>query len=76
MAGLPKFLIIVGLAIAGLGAVLWVAPHVPGLDRLGKLPGDIRIERGNTRFYFPWVTCLVLSGLLTLVMYLIGRFRS
>jgi hypothetical protein len=72
---LPKMLVLGGVAITSLGLLLWVAPRLPGLDRLGNLPGDIRIERGNFRFYFPWVTCLIVSLALALLMRLIGRFR-
>nr|WP_221301886.1 DUF2905 domain-containing protein [Texcoconibacillus texcoconensis] len=42
---------------------------------LGKLPGDIFIQRGNTTFYFPIVTSIVLSIVISLVLYFIGRFR-
>ena len=41
--------------------------------RLGRLPGDIRVEGKNGLFYFPIVTCLLLSAVLTLVMWLFGR---
>ena len=55
------------LVIAGLA---W-----PWLSRLplGRLPGDIVIERGHSRFYFPWVSCLVVSALLSLVLWLFRR---
>jgi Protein of unknown function (DUF2905) len=42
----------------------------PNLPRLGRLPGDIVIERGNGRFYFPIVTCIVISVLFSLVTWL------
>jgi hypothetical protein len=67
-SGFGWMLVIVGLVIAGIGLV-WV--FVPNLPRLGRLPGDIVIERENGRFYFPIVTCIVLSVLLSLVMWLI-----
>ena len=41
--------------------------------RLGRLPGDIVIERGNTSFYFPILTCVIISVVLSLVMWLFGR---
>ncbi len=56
-------LVIGGLIVAGVGLVWVLAPNLP---RLGRLPGDIVIERGNSRFYFPIVTCIVISVLLTL----------
>ena len=66
-------LLILGLIIAGIGLVWLLAPSIPWL---GRLPGDIRIERENFRFYFPLVTCLLLSLLLTLVVWLIRVFRG
>lgn len=64
-------LVIVGVLIAVVGLVWLLAPSVPWL---GKLPGDIAIERQNFRFYFPLATCvllsLVLSGIMWLVRYL------
>ena len=62
-------LIVVGLAIAGFG-LLWIA--VPGVSRLGRLPGDIAIERKNGRFYFPIVTCIVVSIVLSLAVRLLS----
>jgi len=67
-SGFGWMLVIVGLVIAGIG-LIWVL--VPNLPRLGRLPGDIVIERENGRFYFPIVTCIVISVLLSLVMWLI-----
>ncbi len=67
-SGFGWALVIVGLVIAGIG-LIWVL--APGLPRLGRLPGDIVIERPNSRFYFPIVTCIVVSVVLSLVMWLI-----
>ncbi|HEU5274727.1 MAG TPA: DUF2905 domain-containing protein [Xanthobacteraceae bacterium] len=66
---MSRFLIILGLVIVALG-LLW-----PLLTRLGlgRLPGDIAIERGNFSFYFPIVTCLVISVLLSAVLWLFNR---
>ena len=53
---------------------MWIlAPSIPWL---GRLPGDIRIERENFRFYFPLVTCLLLSLILSLVVWLIRLLRG
>jgi hypothetical protein len=53
---------------------LWlVAPHIPWL---GRLPGDIAVERPNFRFYFPVVTCVVLSLVLTGILGLVQFFRN
>lgn len=62
-----KFLIIVGLVIAAIGALV----HL-GLP-IGRLPGDILFRRGNVTFYFPIVTSIVLSVLLTLLLSLFRR---
>jgi hypothetical protein len=57
-----RTLILVGLAIAGLG--LLIAVGVP----LGRLPGDFAVRRGNFSFYFPLATSIVLSIILTLIL--------
>ena len=62
-----KFLIFVGLAIAAVGLLMNV-----GLP-IGRLPGDIVVRRGNFTFYFPLVTSIVVSVVLTLVMMLVRR---
>jgi len=66
---MAKFLIIAGLVLAGLG-VLWMVGERFGL---GRLPGDIVVERGNFRFYFPLATSLVLSVVLSLLFWLFNR---
>ena len=63
-------LIIFGVVMAALGAVLWTGF---GGGWLGRLPGDIRVERGNFGFYFPIVTCIIISIALTLLMWLFRR---
>lgn len=64
-------LIIVGVLIAVIGGAWLLSPSIPWL---GKLPGDIAIERDKFRFYFPLTTCIlvsvVLSGILWLIRYL------
>lgn len=66
---MSRFLIVVGLAVAAVG-VLW-----PWLSRLGigRLPGDIMVQRGNFTFYAPIVTCVLLSIVLSLILWLINR---
>ena len=66
-------LLVLGLVLAGVGLV-WIL--VPSIPWLGRLPGDIRIERENFRFYFPLVTCLLLSLVLSLVVWVIRVFRG
>ena len=57
-----------------LGLILIAAGNLSGkVPWLGRLPGDIHIERGNWSFYFPLATCLVISIVLTLLFSLFGR---
>jgi hypothetical protein len=65
-----KVLIAFGLLIALAGVVLVLVGRVPWV---GRLPGDIHIQRGNFTFYFPLATSLLLSVVLTLIFYLVGR---
>jgi Protein of unknown function (DUF2905) len=67
-SGFGWMLVMGGLVIAGLGLIWVLSPNLP---RLGRLPGDIVIERGNGRIYFPIVTCIVISVVLSLVMWLV-----
>jgi hypothetical protein len=68
---LGRFLILAGFVLAGLGAVVLL------LNRLnlpfGRLPGDVVWRGKNTTVYFPWMTCLVLSVLGTLILWLLNR---
>lgn len=66
---MARFLIILGLVLVVAG-LLW--PYVGRLG-LGRLPGDISFTRGHTTFYFPIVTSLILSVLLSLLLWLFGR---
>ncbi len=70
MTDIGKLLLVFGLVIAAAGAVLVFAGRVPWI---GRLPGDIYIERGNWTFYFPLATSLLLSVVLTVVFWLLGR---
>ena len=63
-------LVIVGGVIVAVG-LLWLA--APTMPWLGRLPGDIVIERENFRFYFPLSTCILLSLVLTAVMWIMRR---
>jgi hypothetical protein len=54
------------------GLLLWVSPQIP---LLGKLPGDLRIERPGFRLYFPITTCVLLSLVLSLLAGLVSRLR-
>jgi len=65
---LPKMLMIIG-------AVLLIAGFVMQFVKLGKLPGDIVIKKENMTVYFPIVTSIIVSIILTGIFFLIGRFR-
>jgi membrane protein implicated in regulation of membrane protease activity len=65
-----KFLVIAGLLLAATGAMLWSGV---GRGWLGRLPGDIHYSRGHFSFYFPIVTCLLVSALLTLLVWLFRK---
>jgi uncharacterized membrane protein YidH (DUF202 family) len=69
---LGKFIVIVGVITTVVGLVMWsgLAPKW-----LGRLPGDIRIEREHSAFYFPIVTCIILSSVLSLLLSLFSIFR-
>lgn len=69
MNELGKFLVIAGVALVIIGALLWA-----GLGKwLGRLPGDIHYSRGDVSFHFPLVTCLIISALLTLILWLVRK---
>ena len=70
MSDLGKTLVVMGLAVVLVGVVLMLAGRVPWL---GRLPGDIYVQRGNWSFYFPLMTSIVVSVLLTLLFWLFGR---
>jgi len=67
---LGKMLVVIGLVIAVVGALLWAGV---GKGWLGRLPGDIHYTRNNFTFHFPLVTCLLLSLLLSLVLWLFRK---
>jgi len=70
--GTGKLLIIAGLILVVSGLLLnyW---HFFSFFNLGRLPGDVRIRRGNFSFYFPLTTCILLSILLSLVVYIFRK---
>ncbi len=73
MSELGKLLIVLGamLVVAGIVIVLLGKTHFP----LGRLPGDIVYRGKNTTVYFPLATSILISAVLTIVLYLIGRWR-
>jgi hypothetical protein len=70
MPGIGKSLIIIGLIIAAVGVVLTLADKVPWL---GRLPGDIYIKRDNFTFYFPLATSILISVILSLILWLLRK---
>ena len=65
-----RALLLLGVVIALVGALLMLVGRAPWI---GRLPGDIHIQRGNWTFYFPLATSLVISAVLTLIFWLFGR---
>jgi len=70
MQDIGRLLLLLGVLIALVGAGLLVAGRIPGL---GRLPGDIVVHRGPVTFYFPIVTSIVLSIVLTVLLNLFWR---
>ena len=70
MSDLGRWLIVVGVILVVVGAGFLLAPKLPWL---GRLPGDLSFKRGNFSFYFPLGTCILISIVLTLIMYLFRR---
>ena len=71
MAPLGRMLIVLGLGLAAFGLLLTFAGRLP--FRFGRLPGDIFIQGKNSTFYFPLMTCLILSLLFSLVLWIFRR---
>ena len=64
-------IVVIGLVLVAIGLAVWLG----ALSWFGRLPGDIRIERETTRVYIPLVSMLLISIVLSLVMYVLNRFR-
>ena len=67
-----KYVMLAGALLLVIGAVMILGPKIPFL---GKLPGDINIRRENFRFYFPIVTCIIISAIISLALTLPNKFR-
>jgi hypothetical protein len=70
MSDLGRLLVIAGAILLALGLVLWLGPKIPWL---GKLPGDITYKRDNFTVYFPLGTCILISVILSLIVYLFRK---
>ena len=66
-----RTLILLGVILVVLGVLFTLGERLP--VKLGRLPGDIVYKGKNTSFYFPWVTCLLLSAVVSGVFWLLGR---
>jgi hypothetical protein len=66
-----RMLIMIGLVVLVLGVIIWLGEKLP--IRFGRLPGDVVIRGKHSIFYFPVVTCLLLSVILSLALWLFGR---
>ena len=69
--GIGRMLIALGLLVAALGVLITLGEKLP--IRLGRLPGDIVVRGRHSVFYFPLVTCLLISLVLSLVLWLLNR---
>jgi membrane protein implicated in regulation of membrane protease activity len=70
MPDLGRTLVVLGLVIVAAGLVIMLAGRIPWI---GRLPGDIHVQRDSWSFYFPITTSIVVSIVLSLLLYLFGR---
>ena len=68
-----KLLLVLGILLIGIGVLLIFGARLP--FRLGRLPGDIAYQGRHGSFYFPIVTCIILSAALTLLFWVVNFFR-
>jgi len=68
-----KTVLVIGVVLVGVGVLLLSGARLP--YRIGRLPGDIVIQGRNGSFYFPIVTCIIVSLLFTLLMWILNLFR-
>jgi hypothetical protein len=72
----PRFLMIAGILLIVAGALWQLLSRLPGGFPLGRLPGDIAIEKENFRFYFPLTTSILVSIVFSLIALLIRHFSK
>jgi len=65
----------IGKLLMTIGVVLFIIGFLMQIIQIGKLPGDIVFKKGNTTFYFPIMTSIIISLVLSLLFYFIGKFR-
>ncbi len=68
-----RFFILLGVVLVVVGLVMQLGPRVPFLSKLGRLPGDVRIERPGFSFYFPLTSSILVSVILTGVLALLRK---
>ncbi len=73
MQQIGKLLVVAGLVLLAIGLVLYITGKIPFL---GKLPGDLVIRRRNFTFYFPLTTCLLMSGILSLIFFILSKLHK
>jgi hypothetical protein len=73
MESMGKLLVLLGLVIVGVGVLLMFSDKIPFL---GRLPGDINIKRENFQLYFPITTSIILSLLLSLIVWIFSHFKG
>jgi hypothetical protein len=71
MAGMGKLLVFAGIVVVLIGLVIWLTGDK--LSWFGHLPGDIRIERKNFTFYFPFVSMILISAAISMFLWIIRR---
>ena len=72
---LGRLLVVTGIIIAVTGLLFIYKDSLPFIRHIGKLPGDICVKKNGNSFYFPVVTCIVISALASLVLYLLDRLK-
>ena len=70
MGDLGKSIITIGIVLIIVGVIMTMVGKIPGV---GKLPGDILIKKENFSFYFPLTSCILLSIIFSVIMYLLGK---
>ena len=73
MSQFGKIIVIVGVFLVVIGLLMSYGKNIPILNKFGHLPGDIIIKKENFTLYFPWVTCLVLSLIMYIILNLLRR---
>ena len=75
---LGRMMVMAGAALAAIGVLLWFSARPGGIFslRLGRLPGDIAVQGKHGSFYFPVVTCILLSVVLTLITWLVQWLKK